>query len=79
MNKRQIGLIIIISNFITLAAIAGSLLIFTQVSAAPPVTTDASKGAQTGPGRFQYIGLSSLALRRSARWRFIIRTSTSNC
>ena len=61
MNKRQIGLIIIISNFITLAAIAGSLLIFTQVSAAPPVTTDASKVAQTGVGRFQYIGLSSLA------------------
>lgn len=61
MNRRQIGLMVIISNFITLAVVAGSLLFFTQVSAAPPLIPDSGRVAQTTPGRFQYVSFSSLA------------------
>jgi hypothetical protein len=63
MNKRQIGLISLISSLFTLTVVAGSLLFFSRVSAAPPVTTNLSKVAQTPAGRLQYVSLSSLAFR----------------
>lgn len=59
MNKRQLGLIIIISNLVTLAIIASLLLLLTPASAAPPVIPDSSKLAQTLADRFQYVSLSS--------------------
>ncbi|HXV44540.1 MAG TPA: hypothetical protein VEC96_15875 [Anaerolineae bacterium] len=63
MNKRQLGLIALISSLFTLTVMAGSLLFFLRVSAAPPVTTNLSKAAQTPAGRLQYVSLSSLAFR----------------
>lgn len=56
MSKAQIGLVAIISTILTVLIIGGSLLIFTQVSAAPSETTL----AQT-PGSAGYMSVSALA------------------
>ena len=63
MNKRQLGLVALISSLFIVTVMAGSLLFFSRVSAAPPATTNPSKVAQTAAGRLQYVSLSSLAFR----------------
>lgn len=60
MNKGQAGLIAVISSMLTLLVIVGSMLIFTQVSAAPLARVDPKTADQ--PGRVQqYIGISAMA------------------
>ena len=50
MNKRQLGLVALISSLFIVTVMAGSLLFFSRVSAAPPATTNPSKVAQTPAG-----------------------------
>ncbi|NJN95725.1 MAG: hypothetical protein HC875_17235 [Anaerolineales bacterium] len=56
MSKAQIGLVAIISTILTLALIGGSLLMFTQVSAAPSETILAQTTGSAG-----YLSVSALA------------------
>jgi hypothetical protein len=60
MSKPQIGLVTVISAVLTLLIISGSLLIFSQASAAPPVGKDAAILAQTTAST-NYVSVSALA------------------
>lgn len=60
MNKYQVGFIAMIAILVMLLAMAGSMLFFSRVSAAPLLNADSVAAAQTVDA-LQYVGVSSLA------------------